>query len=166
MKRFAAIAAVAAVSLAAAAAHAHGDEKHDKPKTPKPMSMEEHVFGRQGDRAKTTRTIQIGMSDAFRFSPADIEVKQGDTVRFVVKNNGKAMHEMVLGTLDQLKEHGELMKKFPGMEHDEPYMAHVAPGKTQELTWTFTKAGEFHFGCLVPGHFDAGMIGKIVVSAR
>ena len=99
-----------------------------------------------------------------RFTPDVLTVKRGETVRFVVKNDGKAMHEMVIGTMAELKSHGELMKKFTNMEHDEPYMAHVEPGKSGVITWTFTKAGEFHFGCLVPGHFDAGMIGRIVVS--
>ena len=74
------------------------------------------------------------------------------------------MHEMVLGTMDELKKHAELMKKHPGMEHDEPYMAHVAPGKKGEIVWQFTKAGEFFYGCLIPGHFEAGMIGKVTVT--
>ncbi len=166
MKRLATLAAAAALCLAGTNALAHGDEKHRMPAKAKPMSMEEHAFGRQGDPAKADRTIEVGMSDAMRFSPAEIRVKQGETIRFVVRNGGKVMHEMVLGSLAALKEHGEMMKKFPNMEHDEPYMAHVPPGKSQEITWTFTKAGEFHFGCLVPGHFDAGMIGRIVVAAR
>jgi uncharacterized cupredoxin-like copper-binding protein len=76
------------------------------------------------------------------------------------------MHEMVIGTMPELKEHAELMKKHPGMEHDEPYMAHVAPGKTETMVWQFTKAGEFNFGCLVPGHFEAGMVGQIRVLAK
>ncbi len=159
-------AAIATLSLLPAAASAHGTEAHGKPATAKAISPEEHPWGRQGDPAKAGRTVAIGMSDAMRFTPAEIRVKQGETVRFVVKNGGQTMHEMVLGTLDELKAHGELMKKHPGMEHDEPYMAHVAPGKTQEMVWTFTRAGEFHFGCLVPGHFDAGMVGRIVVSPR
>jgi uncharacterized cupredoxin-like copper-binding protein len=70
---------------------------------------------------------------------------------------------MVLGTLPELKEHAELMKKFPDMEHDEPHMAHVKPGKSAQLVWQFTKAGEFHYGCLMPGHFEAGMVGKVIV---
>jgi uncharacterized cupredoxin-like copper-binding protein len=65
-----------------------------------------------------------------------------------------------------LKEHGELMKKFPDMEHDEPYMAHVNPGEKEEIVWQFTKAGEFHYACLIPGHFEAGMVGKITVAAK
>jgi uncharacterized cupredoxin-like copper-binding protein len=149
----------------ASIAQAHGGVKHGESAVEKAISTEEHAFGKQGDPAKAQRTITIRMSDAMRFSPAEIRVKQGETVRFVVKNGGKAMHEMVIGTLDDLKSHGELMKKFPTMEHDEPYMAHVAPGGAQEITWTFTRAGEFHFGCLVPGHFDAGMIGRIVVAS-
>lgn len=166
MKRTASLAAAVILALAAANALAHGEEKHGKPMMAKPLSMEEHSFGRQGDPARASRTVQVDMSDAMRFSPAEIRVKRGETIRFVVKNGGKVLHEMVIGNLAELKAHGEMMKKFPNMEHDEPYMAHVAPGKVQEITWTFTNAGEFHFGCLVPGHFDAGMIGRIVVAAK
>ncbi len=121
------------------------------------------AFGRAADPLKATRTVRIAMSDAFRFSPAQITVKRGQAVRFVPVNRGKLMHEMVLGTMDDLKKHAELMKRHPHMEHDEPHMAHVAPGKSGEIGWRFTRAGEFYFGCLVPGHFDAGMIGKIIV---
>ena len=167
MRKFAVFAAAVAVSLAASTvAFAHGEEKHGKPPRPKPLSMEEHSFGRQGDPAKATRTVKVDMSDAMRFSPAEVRVKQGETIRFVVKNGGKVMHEMVIGNLAELKAHGEMMKKFPNMEHDEPYMAHVPSGREQEITWMFTKAGEFHFGCLVPGHLEAGMIGRIVVAAN
>lgn len=42
-------------------------------------------------------------------------------------------------------------------------MAHVAPGKTETIVWQFTKVGEFHYACLIPGHFEAGMIAKIIV---
>ncbi|MDB5796259.1 MAG: plastocyanin [Paucimonas sp.] len=76
------------------------------------------------------------------------------------------MHEMVLGTMAELKEHGALMKRFPDMEHDEPSMAHVAPGKTEEIVWKFTKDGQFHFGCLIPGHFESGMVGSITVKEK
>jgi uncharacterized cupredoxin-like copper-binding protein len=81
----------------------------------------------------------------------------------LVRNDGKIMHEMVIGTMKELKEHAELMKKFPGMEHDEPYMAHVAPSKRGEIVWQFTRAGEFFYACLIPGHLEAGMIAKITV---
>jgi uncharacterized cupredoxin-like copper-binding protein len=142
---------------------AHGDAKHAK-KAARPISTEEMPFGREGDPKKASRTIGVDMSDQMRFKPAELTVKQGETIRFRVKNSGKVMHEMVLGTMDELKKHAELMKKHPGMEHDEPYMAHVAPGKTETMTWQFTKAGEFYYGCLVPGHFEAGMIGKVKVT--
>jgi uncharacterized cupredoxin-like copper-binding protein len=89
--------------------------------------------------------------------------KAGETIRFVVRNDGKAMHEMVIGTIQELKAHAELMRKFPGMEHDEPYMAHVAPGEEGEIVWQFTRAGEFYYACLIPGHLEAGMIARIFV---
>lgn len=166
MKTLVSIIALAVASLSAGGAYAHGVEKHGAPAAAKPMSAEEHSFGRQGDPGKVSRKVMVDMSDAMRFSPAEVRVKQGETIRFVVKNGGKVLHEMVIGNLAELKAHGELMKKFPGMEHDEPYMAHVDPGGQQEIVWQFTKAGEFHFGCLLPGHFEAGMVGRIVVSAR
>jgi len=150
--------------LAASAfqAQGHGDTAHKK-KAARPISTEETSFGREGDPKKAVRTVRVDMSDKMRFSPDSLQVKVGDTVRFQVKNSGQVMHEMVLGTMDELKKHAELMKKHPTMEHDEPYMAHVAPGKTETMVWQFTKAGEFYYGCLVPGHFEAGMIGKVRV---
>ena len=141
---------------------AHGD-KAQVQKDNKALSKEETAFGREGDPGKVTRTIKVDMNDRMRFSPDALKIKRGEVVRFEVKNSGKVMHEMVLGTMDKLKEHAELMRKHPGMEHDEPYMAHVAPGKVETIVWQFTKSGDFHYGCLIPGHFDAGMVGKIVV---
>jgi len=120
-------------------------------------------FGRHGDPKKTTRTIRIGMADSMRYSPAELTIKRGETVRFVVSNRGKLKHEMVIGTMKELKAHAEMMKKHPGMEHEEAHMVGVTPGKTGALVWQFTKAGKFHFGCLEPGHFEAGMIGRITV---
>ena len=141
---------------------AHGDAKQP-PAAKKAISSEEKPFGREGDPLKAVRTVNVDMSDQMRFNPASLSVKQGETIKFVIKNSGKIMHEFVLGTLSELKEHSALMQKFPGMEHAEPYMAHVAPGKTETIAWQFTKAGNFHFGCLIPGHFEAGMVGNVAV---
>ena len=149
----------ASFCLAAGGALAHGDSHATKKKA----EMKETDFGRTGDPKKVSRTVEIDMSDKMRFTPAALTVRRGDTVRFVAKNSGKQMHEMVIGNMKELKEHAELMKKHPGMEHDEPYMAHVAPGKKAEIVWQFTRAGEFNFGCLIPGHFEAGMVGSITV---
>lgn len=123
----------------------------------------ETEFGRTGDPAKVKRTVRMNMSDRMRFDPATLTVRVGDTVRFVVRNEGQLMHEFVLGTARELAEHAEAMKKFPNMEHDEPYMAHVGPGRQAEVVWQFTRPGEFHFACLLPGHFEAGMRGLIKV---
>lgn len=162
----AAAAALVALSMALGAglAHAHGNETHGKKKEDALISNEEHAFGKQGDLRKVTRTIRVDMTDTMRFGPAEITVKEGETIKFVVANKGKVMHEMVIGTMEELKAHGELMKKHPGMEHDEPYMSHVSPGKKEEMAWQFTKAGEFYYACLIPGHFEAGMVGKIKVT--
>jgi uncharacterized cupredoxin-like copper-binding protein len=156
------MAGLIAGAVFAGGAWSHGDTHKGKDKA-RVISTEEHPFGREGDPKKAVRTIKIDMADTMRFSPANLTVKQGETIRFDVKNSGKVMHEFVLGTLKELKEHAELMRKHPGMEHDEPYMAHVAPGKQERVVWRFTKAGEFYYGCLIPGHFEAGMVGKVTV---
>lgn len=140
------LAAVLTAALLAGAANAH-----------------ETPFGQPADPKKAQRIVHVDMSDAMRFAPSDITLKQGETVRFVVRNKGKVMHELVLGRIADLKAHAEMMKQHAGMAHDDPNIVHVAPGKRGELGWQFTKAGEFHYACLIPGHFEAGMIGKITV---
>lgn len=140
---------------------AHGGAMHET--SAAPAVKEQKPWGIAGDPAKAGRTVEIRMTDAMRFTPATIQVKRGETVRFVLKNDGRMLHEMVIGTKAALEEHAAAMRKFPGMEHDEPYMAHVSPGKTGEIVWQFNEDGEFGFACLIPGHYEAGMKGKIAV---
>jgi uncharacterized cupredoxin-like copper-binding protein len=154
--------------LATAIAHsglamAHGDKAHDRKAGP--VKKEQKDWGIAGDSKAVTRTIEIRMSDQMRYTPGQIEVREGETIRFVHRNGGKMMHEFVLGTKKELDEHAALMLKFPNMEHDEPYMAHVGPGKTGVIIWTFNRAGDFEFACLIPGHYQAGMVGKVNVVA-
>lgn len=123
------------------------------------------TIGKPGVASKVTRTINVDMSDAMRFSPTDINVKQGETIRFVVKNSGKLSHEFALGTTADLKAHNEVMKKNPEMEHAEDNMVTVKPGQSGEVLWKFTKATKVDFACLHVGHFDAGMKGSIAVAS-
>lgn len=123
-------------------------------------------IGKPGDPKNVTRTIEIVSGDDYRYRPSEITVKRGETIRFVVKNTGKLEHELVLGTMKELKEHAELMRKHPGMEHDEPNQAMVKPGQTREIVWKFTQDGNVDFACTIPGHLEAGMTGKIKVRAR
>ena len=145
---------------------AHGDahtSQSERKPTYDATQLEERAFGREGDPRNVARTIRLDMSDALRFTPSKVILQRGQTVRFVVANRGKLMHEMVLGTVDELKAHAELMKKFPDMAHDDANMAHVKPGASGVIVWQFTQAGEYQFACLIPGHFEAGMVGKVVV---
>ena len=123
------------------------------------------AIGQPGQAAKVSRTVQIDMADTMRYTPSKLSFKRGETIRFVVKNSGQLKHEFVLGKTKDLKEHYELMKKFPEMEHEEPNMLSLDPGKTGELIWQFTKAGTVDFACLYPGHYEAGMKGAIKVGS-
>jgi uncharacterized cupredoxin-like copper-binding protein len=152
------------IASASTVALAHGDEAHAQKAGP--VKKEQKEWGIAGDAKAVKRTITLNMSDNMRFTPDKIEVRQGETIRFVIKNSGKLMHEMVIGTKKELDEHAALMVKFPTMEHEEPYMAHVAPGKSGDIIWTFNQHGNFDFACLIAGHYQAGMVGKITVTPR
>ena len=139
---------------------AHGDQHK---KSAQAANFIQEDWGIGANKSEVNRTILITMTDKMRFHPEKIDVKLGETIRFQVKNEGKLMHEMVIGTKPVLDKHAELMLKNPNMEHDEAYMAHVAPGKTGEIIWKFNRKGSFDFACLMAGHYQAGMIGKIEV---
>jgi uncharacterized cupredoxin-like copper-binding protein len=151
----------------AADPHAHHKEKAGGGAGRSAAAPREQTdWGIAGDPKSARRTIRITMSDDMRFTPAIVEVGQGETVKFEIRNAGKMLHEMVIGTPEHLAQHAALMLKHPGMEHDAPYMRHVRPGKSGAIYWTFNRPGEFEFACLLPGHYQAGMVGRIRVIAR
>ena len=125
---------------------------------------ESEAIGKPGKAANIKRTVKVEMLDTMRFAPDSIMVKQGETIKLIVKNFGKVKHEMVLGTEKELKEHAEVMKKNPKMEHADENQITVQPGKSAEIIWQFTKAGKVNFACLQPGHYEAGMAGSVTVS--
>ena len=143
-------------------ARAHSNEHHAKKSGP--VVKEQKDWGIAGDAKSVRRTIEVRMGDNMRFTPDRIDVRRGETLRFRVQNAGKEMHEFVIGTRAENARHAEMMIKFPKMEHDEPYMAHVPPGRTGEIVWAFNRAGTFEFACLIAGHYQAGMAGVIKVS--
>ncbi|MEB0011063.1 cupredoxin family protein [Glaciimonas sp. Gout2] len=126
-------------------------------------SSENPASGAPGTITKVNRTIHIAMADDMRFTPANVTVKQGETVKFVVANNGKLQHEMVIGSTAELSKHAEMMRQMPEMKHHESNQITVEPGKTADLIWTFGKTTKVDFACLEPGHFEAGMKGKVNV---
>ena len=141
--------ALAALSTAPAFAHdqhGHGNFSAGEPGNPK----------------KPARTIEILLNE-MDYTPARIEVKRGEQVRFVLRNVGKEDHEFLLATTKENLAHAEVMKKHPHMEHDDPNGVRLAPSKTAEILWKFSKAGTFEFSCLIPDHRDYGMVGRVTV---
>jgi len=144
-------------------------------------------FGEPAAAAKATRSVEVVMGD-MSFTPKAIDIKAGETIRFVLVNKGQLLHEFNLGdaamhakhqqemlqmqqsgmlTPTGMKEmdHGSMAGMDHGMmKHDDPNSVLVEPGKTAELTWTFTKATSLEFACNIPGHYQAGMVGKLTVS--
>ena len=122
--------------------------------------------GEPGNPKKPARVVMITMRDEpgkMMFMPNKVEVKKGEQIRFMLRNSGALEHEFVLATAEENAKHAEQMKKNPDMEHDDPNGKRLKPNGTAEIVWKFTKAGEFQFGCLIPGHPEAGMVGTVVV---
>ncbi len=129
------------------------------------MTSADHrpAVGKPGDPAKVSRTIEVIMDDSMHFVPDDITVKAGETVRFFARNKGNMPHEMVIGSLEELKEHAEMMRQMPDMQHAEPNMITLKTGQRGGLVWQFDEPGTVEFACLIPGHLEAGMIAQVTV---
>lgn len=122
--------------------------------------------GKPGDPKKPSRIVNISMREGdgkMLFIPATIDVRKGEQIKFVLRNNGDLDHEFMLATKEDNDKHAEVMKKFPDMEHDDPNGKRLVPKTANEFIWRFTKTGEFEFACLIPGHREAGMHGKVIV---
>ena len=143
--------ALIAFSVIAAPALAH--DKHGK---------QTYSAGEPGNPKKPSRTIDVEMSE-MEYKPYRIEVKRGEQIRFVIRNVGKEDHEFLLATTEENLKHAEEMKKHPHMEHDEPNAVRLAPKKSAEILWRFTKSGTFEYSCLIPDHRDYGMTGRVIV---
>ncbi|MFJ2692946.1 plastocyanin/azurin family copper-binding protein [Pseudomonas sp. NPDC087336] len=143
-------------------------------------------FGQPAPAAKATRSVEVVMTD-MTYTPKAIEIKAGETVRFVLVNKGQLLHEFNLGDaamharhqqeMLQMQQSGMLtptgMKPMDhagmagmghAMQHNDPNSVLIEPGKTAELTWAFSKATSLEFACNIPGHYQAGMVGKLTVS--
>ncbi len=153
------LALASATLLAASPAFATGSAEmhhHEQPTA---------SIGEAGQSKQATRTVQVEMRDSMQFVPSKLSVRQGETVRIVVKNTGQLTHEMVLGSVKDLKAHLEMMKKSPEMAHADPNTLTLSAGHSGELVWKFGKAGVVNFACLQPGHYEAGMKGQVQITA-
>jgi uncharacterized cupredoxin-like copper-binding protein len=97
------------------------------------------------------------------YKPDKIEVKKGEQIKLMLKNTGMVDHEFLIDSFANNAKHKIQMEKNPEMEHDEPNGARLKPNTAAEILWRFTKAGTFEFACLIPGHYETGMKGTIVV---
>ncbi|MCV0397196.1 MAG: cupredoxin domain-containing protein [Rhizobiaceae bacterium] len=126
------------------------------------------TIGKPGKAADATRTVTITMMErddgGMVFEPASLAISEGETLRLKFVNKGELDHEFVMDVHEGIMGHKKLMERFPEMEHDDPNSIRLAPGATGEIVWTFTRAGDFGFACLIPGHYDSGMKGDIRVS--
>jgi uncharacterized cupredoxin-like copper-binding protein len=127
---------------------------------------DDYAAGEPGDASKPFRTVEVVMSErngVMVYAPSEVDVKTGEQVKFVIRNAGALRHEFHLASVQQNASHRIEMQKNPEMEHDDPNAKTVEPGQSAEIIWKFSKPGEFEFACLIPGHYEAGMHGKVIV---
>jgi uncharacterized cupredoxin-like copper-binding protein len=127
-----------------------------------------HTFaaGEPGDPRKAARVVEIVMNEGpgtMTCNPDRVEVRRGEQVRFVLRNIGELRHEFMLDSFEGNAKHKVAMENNPDMVHEEPNGRQIDPKQTADLVWRFTKAGTFEFACLIPGHYETGMKGVVVV---
>lgn len=125
--------------------------------------------GTPGEASQATRTVRVELKeteDGMAIDPAALQVHQGETIRFLVRNVGEIEHEFVIDTPVRNQEHKKVMAQFPDMEHDDPNSVRLEPGAEGEVVWTFSNTGSFEFACLIPGHYESGMHGDIDVAHK
>ncbi|CAE6914753.1 Azurin [Pseudomonas marincola] len=166
---FSMVAVATAISMASSAMAAQGHDDshamHHDMQGEHTQVNQQKPWGIAGNEALVTRTVELRMNDQMMFVPAKFDVQEGETIRVVLHNDGKVVHEYVLGTQAELDAHAAMMASNVQMEHHQPYMVHVAPGETGEMIWNFNRTGVFDFACLIAGHYQAGMVGKVNVVA-
>lgn len=171
VKVFGIIAIVLVVLLAIALLTGHGPGRHGPGR---------HLGGARGDMPSggrvnagaggaadaddAARTVEVRTLDTMAFQPARVGVSAGETVTFAVANHGQVVHEFTLGDVAMQQQHGEMMSHMPaGMAHDTPNSITIRPGETKHLTWRFGTAGTLEYACHQPGHYKAGMRGRITI---
>ena len=127
-------------------------------------SSEADVTGQPGDAKQVSRTVKLTQVDNL-FLPDEITLKEGETIRFVVKNGGNKKHEMLIGSKEDLKKAAHVRRKYPDREHTESHLLQLEPGEQKELIWHFAQAGTIEYACPLPGHFKK-MSGTIIVEKK
>lgn len=121
-------------------------------------------IGKSGDSSKVSRTIKLTQVDNM-FLPSEIKVSEGETIQFVIKNGGTRKHEMLMGSMADLKKAANMRRMFPEKNHSDAHLVQLEPGEQKEFIWQFTSAGTINFACPLPGHFKK-MRGTIIVEKK
>lgn len=130
-------------------------------------SGSEFSFGEPADPADADRVIAVTTSDDLKFDPPEVTVAMGETIEFEVSNPGAVAHEFVIGDDAFQAKHEDKMADMSGgmLPADEAYAISLEPGETKSIAWTFSSDGVVMYGCHVPGHYAAGMVGPITIEA-
>ena len=165
----------AAITVSASENHPHDNaDGHHKMMTDHHGNMDhgdghkmghgDSLAGQPGKESDVNRSIEVEASDNMRFSHTPFNIKDGETIKFIVTNRGAIPHEFSIGTKDEHVAHGEMMMANPNMHHGPGGSSiTIKPGETETLIWSFEKAKEVEAACNIPGHYAAGMHSSITI---
>lgn len=150
----------------ATTALASGNHHHSHNENGNTSMNMQHQFaaGQPGMAAEVDRTIKIKAMDTMRYDQNEIQVKAGETIRFIVTNTGNLAHEFSIGDVNEQKEHADMMKQMPNMKHEDPNTLSLKPKETGEIIWKFKKSSDIEIACHVAGHYEAGMKANVLIS--
>lgn len=152
----------AAIAALTTQAFAGGEDNHSHD--------DEKAVGKPAKIGKETKTVDVIMRETddgdMIFEPGSLDIKTGEIVLFNIKNVGELEHEFVLDTFEENQKHKKVMAEFPDMEHDDPNAVRLEAGETGQIVWNFSNGGKFEFACLIPGHYESGMHGDLLVADK
>jgi len=117
-----------------------------------------------GDTPEASTDFTVVMSD-FAFDPDKVAVPPGEEITITLDNVGSVEHEwVILKDGVQIAEESELPADEETLLADFVYWeAEVDPGESGSFTFTAPERGFFQVICAIPGHFTAGMEGRLQV---
>ena len=138
------------------------------------------MIGEKGTLSDVNRVIEIKMYDNY-YEPNEINIKNGETIKFIVHNYGELVHEFNIATKEMHIKHQpemmkmvenqiilpdkidkkkmkELSKKDHSMAHSHSNSVLLEPNETAILIWKFNTDKDLEAACNVPGHYEVGMV--------
>ena len=142
------------------------------------------MIGEKGNDSEVEKIIEVKMFDNY-YEPSEFKINKNQTIKFIVYNYGELVHEfniatkkmhfkhqpemmkmvvneiIVGGKIDK-KKMKEMSKLDHSMSHSHSNSVLLEPNQSAELIWKFNSDANLEVACNIPGHYESGMVAKII----